>query len=108
MALTKTVSLVSVSDAGQKHRGKLFNITYELIVTDDDPKGDGFTRQYSAQYKDVDGLTVDEQVARVIADVAPRMQEDIDRYKGEQAIKTHTKAIASVAAIDGLLEVENG
>jgi hypothetical protein len=104
MALTKAVSIVEVSDAGDKHRGKLYNIKYELIITDDG-SGSGFTKKYSAQYKDVDGLTVTQQVNRVIAIVAPLMQKDIDKYKAEEAVRTHQKAIDSVATIDGLLEV---
>ncbi|MHC4463339.1 MAG: hypothetical protein ACYS6W_01630 [Planctomycetota bacterium] len=102
MALTKQVTLKSVTDAGNQFRGKVLRVVYELVITDN---GGGFTKEYSAQYKDVEGLTVAQQVERVVNEIAPLMQGDIDKYKREQQLLNHPQAQASAATIDGLLEL---
>lgn len=84
MALTKAVTIVEIKDAGDRYSGKLYNAKLKLIITD--TEGPGFEAEFPAQYKEVDGLSVDQRLARIADAVAPLMQDAIDKYKREQQL----------------------
>lgn len=103
MALTKAVSIVEIKDAGDRFSGKLYNARIKLVITD--TEGPGFEQEYPAQYKEVDGLTVDERLARIVNVVAPLMQKSIDIYKREQQILKMQKVQDLIDEIDERLVV---
>ena len=103
MALTKAVSITEIKDAGDRYLGKLYNAKIKLVVTD--TSGPGIDQEFPAQYKEVDGLTVDQRLARIVKDVVPEMQKVIDKYKREQQLKNLQKVQDLTNTIDGRLNL---
>ena len=94
MALTPTVELVSVREP---QMGRVV-VTVSLVVADDSA-GPGFTKSYPIDR----GTGV--SVADLIDVTSAAMQDDIDRYKREQALAQSGGLATAIATLQGLLAV---
>lgn len=119
MALQKEITKVSVKDAGEKFQGKMLTITLNLTCWPEamvkeypiknadstiDMKNAIIFRDFSASYKDIDGMTVDEQITRAARDLKGQMQSVIDVYIREQVLLAHVKLDEAVTWIETTLE----
>lgn len=108
MPLQIQVSKGSVIDAGDRYEGKLFNIILNLkcwaeganIETDPAVIDQDFT----GQYKEVEELTITQQVTKAAVDIEQQMQAVIDRYNQEQAILNNSLLDSAVTGIQTALE----
>ena len=114
MALQKEVTKISVKDAGNKFQGKLLNVTLNLTCwpegvikeypAEGDMKNAVIFQNFSAYYKKIEEMTVDEQVTRTAKDLKRQMQSVIDVYIREQALLTNVKLDEAATWIETTLE----
>lgn len=114
MALQKEMTKISVKDAGNRFSGKLLNVTLNLtcwpegVVKEYPVEGDMrnavIFQNFSAHYKKIEEMTVDEQVTRTAKDLKRQMQSAIDVYIREQALLMNIKLDEAVTWIETALE----
>ena len=114
MALQIEVTKVSVKDAGNRFQGKLLNVTLNLTCwpegvikeypVEGDMKNAVIFQNFSARYKTIEGMTVDEQITRTAKDLKRQMQSVIDVYTREQELLTDIKLGEAVTWIETVLE----
>ena len=101
----------SVRDAGERHQGKLLLGEVRLKCW---PEGVAKTEPplinttFTAQYKDVDTLTVDEQLQRWGKEIFQKGDAEIERILREQQLLNNEKFKDSITAIKTNLEAKYG
>lgn len=104
MALQILVEKVSVADAGSQFGGKLLYVTanLKLWAEGDNPEVDDplFDKNFTADYRSIEGLTVAQQVQRTEDILKADMQYAIDTYKYEMALYNHALLDASITDLN--------
>jgi len=103
MAVTKTLTLVAVQDAGQPFDGKVFIGTVNLTIQQDGTTI--FNQNFSAQYKIIAGQTVDERLAEWAKKIKEQIQSAINRYVSERNLSNNPKVGTAISWIDNSLDI---
>jgi len=100
MALQKTVELIDIKDSGDQFSGKMLQGTVILKcwaegadIEADDPV---FTKEASAEYKIVDGQTVDDQIAVWTDKLKKKLQGPLNAYIREEQVKNNAKVVTAL------------
>ena len=108
MALQIAVVKISVTDAGSVYAGVKLSITMNLKcwTEGDDPETDPavIDSEFSGDYSTIDGLTVQQQVDKTVAEIQAKMQVAIDEYKRELALLSNALLDTAVTTIQTNLE----
>lgn len=101
MTLQIEVTKISVKDAGNRFQGKLLKVTLNLTCwsesivkeypVEGDMKNAVIFQNFSAGYKKIEGMTIDEQITRTAKVLKRQMQSVIDIYIREQELLTNIK-----------------
>ena len=102
MAITWELSLESIKSAGEQFAGKLLTGSVTMVLKEDNVEVS--TQTFSAPYKDVEGLTVIQQLNRWATKIGEQMQVVIDNYKRESALKNNEQVVSVISAIHNGLE----
>jgi hypothetical protein len=102
MAVTKSVTMVSINEGGKSFAGDVLIGIVNLTVMDD--AVEVINKDFSATYKKVDTLTVDQELARWANDIKSQMQDEINAYVNEQNLLTNAKLATAVSGIESALD----
>lgn len=103
MAITKTVTLISVNEAGESFNQKLLTGTVNLLIKRDTIEL--INQNFSADYEAKDGTTIDQRLAIWSQKMLVQMQNLVDKYVREQTIKTNAKVATAVTALQTNLNI---
>ena len=103
MVITKEVSVLSIADAGDVFGGCLLHITAKMVVKRDDIEI--INREFTAKYKVVPELTVDQRLVLWAKDIKAQMQDAINDYDREQKMLTNPKLATTATWIQTNLNV---
>jgi len=103
MAVTKTLTLVSIQDAGQPFDGKVFIGTVNLTIQQDGTTI--FNQNFSAQYKIIAGQTVDERLAEWAKKIREQIQFAINCYVNERNLFDNPKVGTAINWINNSLDI---
>ena len=101
MALSWTVTLVSVEDAGKQYGGKLLIGSASLLLKDNGIEV--LNQTFTAPYKDVDNLTGQQQLNRWALNIGEQMQAAIDNYVRTAALENNAALATTITAIQNRL-----
>ena len=102
MAITWELSLDSIKSAGEQFAGKLLIVSMSMVLKDNEVEV--LTQTFSAPYKEVEALTVIQQLNRLAINIGEQMQVAIDNYKRESALKNNEQVVSVISAIHNGLE----
>lgn len=97
MAITSTVTFVSAVQGGDQFGGDVLTGTVNLTIMQD--AVELLNKDFSAPYKKVDSLTVDQQLARWATAIRADMQAVIDGHVNEQSVAATPQLAAAVTWI---------
>lgn len=103
MAVTKEVTVVSVTDSGDAFGGKMLSIAARLVL-----KRDGaviLEKEFTGRYKNIPELTLDQSLAIWAREMKALMQDAIGDYVREQALLNHAKLATAASWVGNNLDI---